>query len=407
MKSKTDEHDRRSALPLAEFVVLMALMTSLVALAIDAMLPALPEIGSDLGAVGNEAQLILSLLFLGLACGQMLCGPLSDSLGRKPVVLAGFIVFIGGTLFSLFATAMPVMLIGRFLQGLGLAAPRIVSMALVRDLFEGRAMARIMSFIMSVFVLVPALAPALGQGILYFSGWRAIFGSFLFLALLLLAWFMLRQPETLAPEKRRAFSLKSIGGALREILTHRIALGYTLATGCIMSAFLGYLTSAQPVFQDQYGLGDLFPLYFAVLALAIGLASVVNGRMVVRYGMRRMSMNALRILCIVSLLFLGLAWFREGHPPLWQLMTYMSTAVFCTGILFGNLNAMAMEPLGHIAGIGAAVVGSLSTIIAVPLGSFIGLSFNGTVMPMLLGFCVFGLCTLGVVIFLGREKGGK
>jgi DHA1 family bicyclomycin/chloramphenicol resistance-like MFS transporter len=395
----------KPALGFAEFVTLMAMMISLVALSIDAMLPALPDIGADLGVTrANDTQLIISFLFLGMALGQMIYGPLSDSIGRKPAIHAGFALFIGGCLLSMLATSFPVMLTGRVLQGIGVAGPRVVTVAMVRDQHEGRAMARIMSFVMMVFILVPALAPALGQGVLLIANWRAIFAVFLALALIAACWLALRQPETLPLERRRPFSLVRIAAAIREICTNRIALGYTIVMGLVSGAFIGYLSSAQVIFQDQYALGTQFPLYFAILALAIGGASFVNSRLVMRLGMRLLSGRALQVLSGLSCGFWIIAYLFAGQPPLWALMIYCMMSFFCIGMLFGNLNALAMGPLGHIAGIGAAVVGSLSTFIAMPLGVTIGQSYNGTVLPLVGGFALLSGVGLLVRRWVERER---
>lgn len=381
-----------------EFVVLMALMISLVALSIDTMLPALATIGHDLGVQrANDNQLIISLLLLGLSIGQVIYGPMSDSIGRKPAIYAGFGLFIIGALIALFSRNFSMMLAGRFLQGIGAAGPRIVSMALIRDQYQGRDMARVMSFVMAVFILVPAVGPLFGQTILLMAHWRVIFVVFLIMALIAVTWFAIRQPETLPPDRRLPFSLYRIALAIREILTTRMAIGCTIAAGLVFGGFMGYLNSAQQVFQNQYGLGRLFPLYFSSLALAIGGASFLNARLVVRYGMRALSNRAMQTITGLSLLFLPVVFILNGQPPLWMLMIFLVVSFFCIGLLFGNLNAMAMEPLGHIAGIGAAVVGSLSTFIAVMLGLVIGQNYNGTVLPVVSGFAILGIAALVVL----------
>jgi len=394
----------QKTLPFGEFVALMALTISLVALSIDAMLPALPDIGRELGvARANNNQLIISLLMLGLSIGQMIYGPLSDSTGRKPAVYVGFGIFIGGCVMSLLATSFPVMLAGRILQGVGVAGPRIVAVAVVRDQYEGRAMAQVMSFIMAVFILVPIIAPALGQGLLQVAHWRAIFGAFLLLAIIALAWFSIRQPETLPSERRRPFSVQRILGAIREILFNRVAFGYTIAAGLVSGAFLGYLSSAQQIFGEIYHLGARFPLFFAILALSIGSASFFNGRLVMRYGMRALTGWAIRTLSGLAAICLILFWLLAGgQPPLWLFMGYMLLTFFCVGVLFGNLNALAMEPLGHIAGVGAAVVGSLSTLISVFLGTLVGQAFNGTVLPLVGGFAVLGAAAIVTMYWVER-----
>jgi DHA1 family bicyclomycin/chloramphenicol resistance-like MFS transporter len=217
-----------------EFVILVSLMMSLAALAIDAMLPSLPQIGSDLNVRNvNDRQLVVSVLFLGMAIGQLFFGPLSDKTGRKPAIYAGFALFIAGALLSVIAINFTIMLLGRLLQGAGISSPRAVTLALVRDRYAGRAMARVMSFVMTVFILVPMLAPSFGQTVLMFSGWRAIFLSFMFMAIVIFFWFALRMPETLAQENRSSFSLQQIIRAIQAILKIRIAFGYTITAGLI------------------------------------------------------------------------------------------------------------------------------------------------------------------------------
>lgn len=390
----------KQPLSFTEFVALMAFMTAMVALSIDAMLPALADIARDLGAQRvNDSQLVISLIFLGLSIGQIFYGPLSDSTGRKPAIYLGIGIYTIGCLLALFAFNFQMMLIGRFLQGMGAAGPRSVAVALVRDQYAGRAMARVMSFVMTVFILVPIIAPMLGQGILLVAHWRVIFGLYLVLALLIGGWFALRQPETLASERRIPFHLSRILAAFREVFVNRLALGYTVMAGLISGGFVGYLNSAPQIFQQQYGLGAQFPFYFATLALALGSASYINAQLVMRFGMRTLSRWALLILGGLSLLYLLPAWLFAGQPPLWSLMAYLLLGFFAVGILFGNLNARAMEPLGHIAGVGAAVVGSLSTFLSAILGGLIGQSYNGTVLPLVGGFALLSLLALVVMMW--------
>ncbi len=385
----------KPALRPGEFIALVALLISLVALSIDAMLPALPEIGRDLGAVRrNDVQFVITAVFVGLGVGQILFGPLSDRIGRRPAIHAGLALFMAGCLVSIFAPTFEVMIAGRVLQGIGAAAPRIVTIAMVRDQYEGRRMARLMSFAMSVFILVPTVAPALGQGILWLGGWRAIFAAIFAIGAIALTWFTLRQPETLPPARRRPFSPRDIGGAVLEVLRTRSALGYTLATGCVFAPFLAYLSSAQQIFQDAYLTGAFFPLWFGLLALAFGCASLVNGRLVMKHGMRRLSRAATVCVTLGSAFAWALAFAFEGLPPFWLFMAYLLAAFFCIGLVFGNLNALAMKPLGHIAGVGAAVVASLSTFIGVPLGALVGQSFDGTMYAQIGAFAVAGGATL-------------
>ncbi|PXF30417.1 MFS transporter [Pokkaliibacter plantistimulans] len=389
-----------------EFIVLMAFIISLVALSIDAMLPALPDIGRDLGVnEPNRNQLIVSILMLGMAVGQMIYGPLSDSIGRKPAIHLGYGLFIIGSLLSIFATDFNIMLLGRLLQGVGVSGPRIVAVALIRDRFEGRMMAQVLSYVMSVFIIVPAMAPAVGQAILLFTEWQGIFVLLLLMAIAALVWLQLRQPETLTPERRKPFSLRNILRAIREVCYTPVALGFTLVTGIVQGAFLAYLNTAQQLFQVEYGLGEHFPAVFAALALAIGLASVANARLVVRFGMQKIATYALMAVSVISLICFVVSAMMGGLPPLSVLMGFLLPLLFCVGLLFGNLNALAMGPLGHIAGVGAAVVGCLSTLVSVPIGIVIGQAFNGTVLPLIGGFALLGVLALIVVLIIRSKLG--
>ncbi len=381
-----------------ESIALLALMISFVALSLDIMLPALPDIGRDLGVKHpNDVQLVVSVLIFGLAVGQLAYGPLSDSTGRKPAIFAGIVIFTLGCILSIFATRFGVMLAGRFMQGIGAAGPRSVIVALVRDQYAGRAMARMMSAVMAVFIIVPAVAPALGQAILLVANWRAIFAALMLLGVIVLTWFTIRQPETLARELRIAFSAKKIIMGAVEICTNRIALGYTLAAGLVMGILLGYLNCAQQIFQEIYALGRQFPIYMAVLALFVGGASYCNSRIVMHMGMRSLSRWAINLLIVISVAYLIIVYRMGGYSPLWMLMVCFGLAFFCLGILFGNLNAIAMGPLGHIAGVGAAVVSSLSNLVAVLFAIIIGRSYDGTTLPLVGGFAILSILAAGAI----------
>ncbi len=382
----------------AEFVILVSSLMSLTALSIDAILPALSQISTDLQVQNaNERQWVISMIFLGLACGQLFFGPLSDSIGRKAAIYAGLALFMLGTLPSMLALNFPMLLLGRLMQGIGISAPRAVTVALVRDQYEGRGMARVMSFVMTVFILVPMIAPTFGQAILLFTGWRAIFGSYLLLAAIVTIWFALRMPETLSPEHRAPFSARRIILTIREVVTIRPALGYTVTAGLISGILIGYLNSSQQILQELYALGEQFPLYFALLSAAVGVATFLNTRLVMRFGMHLLVRKSLSTIFVLSVVALGLAILAEGVPPLWALIVYLMLSFFCVGILFGNLNALAMAPLGHIAGTGAAVVGALSTLLSVLLGTLIGQSYNGTILPLVAGIFILSGLSLAVV----------
>ncbi len=384
-------------------MILIALIISLVALSIDAMLPALPDIAADLMFEdANDAQYIITMLFIGMGIGQIIFGPLSDSIGRKPAINLGFVVFILGCLMSIIAQDFNDMMIGRFFQGLGAAGPRIVSIALVRDRFAGRQMARVMSFVMTIFILIPIIAPSIGQLIVNFSTWHSIFVLFLVLTVVAMTWFSLRQPETLPRENRISFSPAQMMSDIKSICAIPAAMGYTITMGFIFGAFIGYLSSAQQILQTQYALGNQFAIYFGVLAASIGLASLVNAKLVMRFGMRRLSRAAMTVTALLSVPFFLLALYYQGHPPLAQLMAYLLCVFFFFGIMFGNLNALAMEPLGHIAGLGSALVGSISTLMSVMLGIIVAGAYDGTILPLVASFAI--LSFLGLVSMHWTEK---
>jgi MFS transporter, DHA1 family, multidrug resistance protein len=383
------------AAPRVEFIALVALTTSLVAMSIDTMLPALGTIASELGAAHpNDRQLILSVFFGGMSIGQLVYGPASDSTGRKPALYVGIGLFMIGGMICALTESFTWLLIGRGLSGFGAAGPRIVSVALVRDAHAGRSMARVMSFVSTVFILVPVLAPSVGQAVLAVTSWRAIFSGLVVVAALNVLWVALRQPETLPPEMRVHFSLRNIGRGCAQTFRNRISLGYMLASGVVFGGFIGYLSMSQQVFQEQYGLGTLFPVFFGLLASAIGLASFVNGKLVMRLGMRRLSRLALSINCVLCISALSGSLAFAGHPPLVLFVGYMLVCFFCNGLLFGNFSARAMEPMGHIAGVAAAVNGSVAGLVGLAFGTIFGRAYDGTVLPVVAGFTTSALLAL-------------
>jgi DHA1 family bicyclomycin/chloramphenicol resistance-like MFS transporter len=345
-------------------------------------------------------------MVLGMGIGQILSGPLSDCFGRKPIIFYGFVIFALGCLLSIFSTRFDVMMTARILQGIGVSGPRTAIVALIRDRFGGRSMAQIMSTIMAVFILVPAIAPALGQAIILTTNWRAIFWVLMIQSVFALTWFSVRQPETLPSKRRIGFSLRRIISGAVEVCTNRTAFGYTLASGFILGGFLGYLNSAQQIFQEVYRLGHQFPIYMAVLSLAMGSASYLNSRIVMRVGMRALSHWAVRFLVVLMALYLAVTFQMGSHSPLWLLMITFASAFFCLGMVFGNLNAIAMEPLSHIAGIGAAVIGFLSIAVSIPLAVIIGRCYNGTTLPLIWGFVILGALA-ALAMFWGDTAQGK
>jgi DHA1 family bicyclomycin/chloramphenicol resistance-like MFS transporter len=391
------------ALALVEFIPLMALIVALDALSIDTILPALPQMARDLGvANANDMQLVVTLMFLGFGAGQIFGGPLSDAVGRKPAIYVGLVIYIIGSLLGALAPSFPVLLAARLLQGFGASIPVIVVNAIVRDLYEGAPMARIMSFMGTVFILVPVLGPLVGQGILFVASWRTTFWLYVALAVPVSVWFALRQPETLAPENRLPLAFGSFTAAARDVLSRNDVVGYILCGAFITGAFLGYLSSAQQVFQDGYKVGIHFVLYFSSLALSIGVALLLNGNLVQRLGMRPMSAASLAGMALLASLFLPVVFAFDGLPPLWLTMAWLIATFLMVGILFGNLTALALEPIGHIAGVGAGLVGFLQIIVGVPLGAFIGRQFVGGITPLVTGFAL--LCSLSLVAMAWGER---
>jgi DHA1 family bicyclomycin/chloramphenicol resistance-like MFS transporter len=378
-----------------EFIFLVALLTAMVAMSIDTMLPAIGTIASEFGVSDpNQRQYIITSFFAGMTIGTLLCGPISDSTGRKPAIFAGLLIYLAGSALCLFSTSFEMMLAGRALQGFGAASPRIVSMAMVRDGQGGAAMARIMSFVMSVFMLVPILAPSIGQLVLFVASWRMIFVGFIGMAVIAAILLEVRQKETLPRKKRVSFSAGNLYRSAKEFFRFPMAWGYTIAVGFIFAAFICYLGTSQQIFAEQYEQGNLFAVWFGVFAVAIACAMIFNGRMVMRHGMRTLSKWAVRGCIFFSTVFLVVALIYAGHPPLWTLGAYLFGTFFCCGILFGNYNAMAMEPVGHIAGMAAAISGTLSSLVAIGIGTWIGQQYDGTVMPLVYGFLSMGFVAM-------------
>ncbi len=390
---------RKPALPFAEFIALIAVMFAMIAFGSDAMLPAFPEIARDLELSDvNQAQLVISVFLLGTGLGQLFTGPMSDSFGRKPVILGGLAVYAAGCVVSIWAGSLEILLLSRFVQGLGVSAPRTATMAMVRDLYAGRMMARVMSTAMVFFVLVPAVAPFLGQSLMQSFGWRSIFVAFIVFAGFGAIWLAVRQPETHPPEKRLPVNVANYAAALREILRSRIVITYTLVLSLGFASLFAYLSSAQQVYVDVFDKGTSFPLYFAGIALVSGASGIVNATLVVRLGMRRLATFAFGSLCVITILFLLITLYAGLSPDgyfnvflIWSVLTF-----FVPGLTFGNLNALALEPMGHIAGMVSAIMGALSTLMGVAMAIPIGLAFNGSILPLLVGFV---LCS-GAAFFL-------
>ena len=389
--------------PQFEFVAMMASLMSVVALTIDAILPAMSTIGLDIGSYDPvENQKLITMIFLGLGIGQLLLGPLSDSFGRKPVVYFGFGIFSIASLICIFAPSLEWMLAGRILQGVGLSAARSISISMIRDSYKGDYMARIMSFVTAFFILVPIVAPAMGKFFLDRFGWESIFYMQLVATLAISIWFWRRQPETLKPEHTIKFSKDIYFKGLKELMRYRETVAFTIVSGLITGAFMVYLSAAQQIFEDQYGLADDFPYIFAGLAISVGVSTLLNGTLVVKLGMRRLALISLSLFSAVSLIYISLFW-NTDNPPLWVLISFLAMQFFSLGFIFGNLRAIAMEPIGHIAGIGAAITGFVYTLIAIPIATYIGSFMEGTTLPLFVGFALCGGLSLLIFIAVRRS----
>lgn len=382
-----------------EFIALMAALMSIVALALDALLPALDIIGIAIGSTDPASnQLLITLFFLGMGTGPLLFGPISDSIGRKPIVYLGFFLFIGASFICVVAKSLEWMIIGRILQGVSLSAPRTISIAMIRDRFSGDYMARIMSFVTVVFILVPIIAPAFGKLVLDRYGWEAIFYVQVIFSVLVALWFWKRQPETLPLSKRSGFNGLMLLRGFKEVMGYRRTVLFTGIWGLITGSFLVYLSTSQQIFEMQYRMPDLFPFLFAGLAITIGAATFLNGTLVIRFGMRRLIGWSLVVYTLTPLVYTVL--FRDGqNPSVWVLMLFLGIQFFSVGFLFGNLRSMAMEPLGHIAGIGAAITGFMATLMSVPISAWIGVYVKDSALPLFIGFLICGTLALLLMLY--------
>lgn len=385
-----------------QFVALIAAMMATNALAIDSMLPALPHIGEALGVKDpNARQWVITAYLLGFGVAQLAYGSLADRYGRKPVLMAGLALYTIFAALCAFSASFEMLLLARFLTGLGAASTRVLSVSIVRDCYAGRQMARVMSLAFIVFLATPIIAPSLGQAIMLFASWRWIFGVLSIFGLVVMAWTAIKLPETQHPEDRIPISVAGVTSAFRVALTDRIAMGYTLAATLVLAGLFGFLNSAQQVFAEVLGAGDAFPLIFAAIAGTMAASSLLNARIVETLGMRKVSHWALIGFIAFAAVHAAIA--VSGRETLLGFALMQAGMMFCFGLVMSNFGALAMEPLGHVAGAAASIQGFVTTIGGALFGFVIGQMYDGTAVPLTLGFTGFGLA--GLLTVLATEKG--
>ncbi|WP_128253969.1 multidrug effflux MFS transporter [Falsirhodobacter deserti] len=375
-----------------EFIALIAAMMATVAFSIDSMLPALPDITAELTPdAPNHVQLIVTLFMLGMGVGTLIMGPVSDAIGRKATMIGCSVIYCLGALIAWISGDLEWMLVGRVVQGIGAAGPRVVAIAMVRDLYVGRDMARVVSFIMMVFTLVPAVAPMIGSIIISASDWRSLFFAFVLFSVLSTTWLWIRQPETLKVENRRALQVSMLRLGLVEVLRNRIVIISMIVQGLIMSCMFATISSIQQIFEVRFDRAETFPYWFALIALVAGVSSFVNARLVMTIGMRTLITSVIGVQVVVSTLMAvtnGFGIMPEGFAFAAQVLWTM-TMFGMLGLSMGNLNALALEPLGHLAGLGASIIGCFSTIMGVVLATPVGQAFDGTNVPLATGIAIY------------------
>jgi len=385
-----------------EFVIVIASIMALNPLAMDMMLPALPDIASAFHiTVANRPQTVLSTFLIGFGVGQFAMGPLSDRFGRRPVLLGGMTLYAIASLLAIAAPSFETVLLARALQGLGTSATRVIATSIVRDCYAGRRMASVMSLAMMVFIAVPVIAPSFGQAVMLLTQWRGIFVVLMLYGVLALIWSALRMPETLPMSERKSLAVRDVLGAFGQTLTNRQTLGYALAAGCVMGSLFAYVFCSQQVFTGIYGLGHYFPIAFAAIAVGTAIAGFLNARFVGRLGMRVISHGAL--LGFVAVAGTMLVGAKLEMLPLPLFMALSALMMFAFGLIIANFTALAMEPQGHIAGTASSLYGSITTLLGIGIGTTVGQDYDGTLVPFATGFFLCTLAALAVVLVV--EKG--
>jgi len=386
----------------AEFVIVIASIMALNPLAMDMMLPALPDIASAFHiTVANRPQAVLSTFLIGFGVGQFAMGPLSDRFGRRPVLLGGMTLYAIASVLAIAAPSFETLLLARALQGLGTSATRVIATSIVRDCYAGRRMASVMSLAMMVFIAVPVIAPSFGQAVMLLTQWRGIFVVLMLYGVLALIWSALRMPETLPISERKSLAIRDVLGAYRQTVTNRQTLGYALAAGCVMGALFAFVFCSQQVFTGIYGLGRYFPIAFAGIAVGTAFGGFFNARFVGKVGMRVISHGALVGFALVAGIVLVAA--KLAMLPLPLFIVLSALMMFAFGLMIANFTALAMEPQGHIAGTASSLYGAITTLLGIGIGTTIGQDYDGTLLPFATGFFLCTLAALAVVLVV--EKG--
>jgi DHA1 family bicyclomycin/chloramphenicol resistance-like MFS transporter len=385
------------------FVLVLAMCMAVTALAVDTALPAFGDIRRSLGLSEDATSVtrLITYFLLGNAIGLLPAGLLSDRFGRKPVMWGGLLLYVVGAVGTMLAPTLGLMFAARFVWGLGSAGPRVAAMAMVRDAFVGERMARQMSFIMAVFILVPTIAPLLSAGILQFAPWQAVFAVCAGAALLL-SIALIRLPETLAPDMRRSLSIAEVWSGCRTVLATPGTLAYLVSLTVLFGAFMSYLASSEVILDQVFDLGDWFPVFFSVVSIVMGAGMWLNGRIVERIGLDRLIGRVFASSAVLVTAMLVLTVATDGTPPFWAFVIAISAVLFSHQMLMPNLNAAAMRPLAAVAGTGAALLGMVPGAIGAVIGGVIDNRFDGTIMPLVLGFVL--ATAIGAIAWLQIQR---
>ena len=390
-------------LPLAEFVALTAMLMALNALAIDIMLPALPQMGADFQiAQENDRQLIIVAYMLGFGVSQLFYGPLTDRFGRRSVLFVSLFFYVVAAIMCVYAPTFDLLIWARVFMGASAGGSRVIAVSAARDLYVGRQMAKVMSLVMIVFMSAPIVAPFFGQMMLKAMTWHGIFWALAAFGMIMFFWVLFRLPETLPKERRVPLNIPTMFRNYGKVIRTREALGYTIASGFLFGGLMSYISASEQLYHQVYDTGDWFALWFAGAAVAMSISNLINSRLVERLGMRFLSHGALIAFVIISAVHAVIA--MLGPVPFPIFYTLVILAFFAIGFQGPNYNAIAMEPLGALAGSGAALIGFASSFVSASIGGLVARQFDGTVTPIFIGHFVVGSLALLTIFITERGK---